>query len=216
MKKVIVIIGIIFLLFPFWCFAQSNVTYVGTSKKFIFDSTGEEISSLFVEFNDVIPGNSYNESISLKNSRSNEVKINVYFRGTSNDEFTNNLLSNLSLSVNQNHETVLFDSGSNTIEDINDWHLLGTLYSGGNVDLDFILTVPKELGNEYQDSVGTIDWQLKVEELPIEDTDPIVNTYDSIYLYLSLLLICILIIIILVILLKKKEKDINMVKKNKK
>ena len=44
--------------------------------------------------------------------------------------------------------------------------------SGGVVNLDVILDVPVELDNQYQSQIGYIGWEFKIEEMPIEPTDP--------------------------------------------
>ena len=88
-----------------------------------------------------------------------------------------------------------------------DWVYLGTLYSGGEVNLILNLDIPIELGNEYQDAIGYIDWEFKAEELPIDPDDPKPpQTGDNSNLYLYAMLASVS-GIALVILIPKRKKD---------
>ena len=64
-------------------------------------------------------------------------------------------------------------SPSGTLTADNDgWVLLGTLYSGGEVDLALQLYVPTELDNEFMGRLGIVEWTFKAEELDKEPSDP--------------------------------------------
>ena len=65
----------------------------------------------------------------------------------------------------------MFDAVASETAQLGVWVLLGTLYSGGEVDLEISLDVPITLGNEFQDAIGYLQWEFKVEEFPKEDTD---------------------------------------------
>ena len=91
------------------------------------------------------------------------------------DEESVDFLSQLHLTVaksTENEMAYMFDASADVTDGLTDWVCLGTLYSGGVVNLDVQLEVPVELDNEYMDLVGYLDWQFMVEELPLEPGDP--------------------------------------------
>ncbi len=90
-----------------------------------------------------------------------------------------------------NEMAYMFDATAEQTDGLTDWVLLGTLCSGGEVNLDVTLTVPVTLDSRYGGAVGFLDWQFRVEEFPAEDTDPQPPpTGDDGNLLLALLMIC--------------------------
>ena len=156
--------------------AESQVIYDSNANEFIF-SPGSDHSptDLFKNFKNVMPGDSLTQSITVKNDEDNEVKVNIYLRALGAKEGSEELLSKLNLKVaksSDNRMAYMFDAAANETDGLSEWVLLGTLYSGGEVNLEVTLDVPIELGNEFQDAAGYLEWEFKVEELPIDPDDP--------------------------------------------
>lgn len=156
--------------------ADGKVTYNGQAKQFIFEP-GSEYSptDLFPNFKDVMPGDSLTQKITVKNDVSHNVKVKIYMRSLGAHEESKEFLSQLGLRVRKstdNEMAYMFDATANETAQLTDWVYLGTLYSGGEVNLDVILDVSVELDNEFQSKIGYLDWEFMIEEYPVEDSDP--------------------------------------------
>ena len=194
--------------------AGGNVTYSGGSGKLIF-TPGSEYSptDLFPNFKDVMPGDSITQPIKVKNDASNKVKVKIYMRSLGAHPESNDFLSQLNLKVSksaQNDMAYMFDAAANETAGLTDWVELGTLYSGGVVNLDVELNVPTSLSNEYSDKIGYLDWEFKVEELPISPEDPKppqTGDYNNLWLWVSLMAVSALFIILLIVFTRKKREE---------
>ena len=186
---------------------DGNVTYDGNAKDFIF-APGSEYSptDLFADFKDLMPGDSVSQKITIDNDISKEVKIKIYMRSLGADQQSQEFLSQLSLTVVQDGKTNLFDAPASETAQLTDWVYLGTLYSGGKIDLDVTVSVPITLGNDFQDAVGKLTWEFMVEELLVETTDPR-PTGDNSNIYVAMTVMSVSAAALTVVLALKKKKE---------
>ena len=187
--------------------ADSSVNYQGQAEKFVF-APGSEYSptDLFENFKGVMPGDQLTQKIDVKNAADNNVKVKIYMRALGAEENSVDFLSQMNLTVKQDGDSVLFDAPADQKATLEDWVCLGTFYSGAEVTLDVTLNVPIEMDNDFQNAVGYLDWQFKVEEFPIESSDPQTGDDFNVWLYagVGLAALC-----TLVVLLTKRNKKEN-------
>ena len=212
MKKICISLFCILLVAMNLCvpaFAAGSVTYDGDANKFIFaPGTKDSPSSLFENFQNVMPGDTITEQILIKNDTSNKVKIKVYMRSLGAQEDTDDFLSQMNLTVKQKGESVLFAAPADETAQLTDWVYIGTVYSGGEITLDLSLEVPITMGNDYQDQVGYIDWEFKIEELPISPSDPDApKTGDTSNIFLYVVLMVSSLAALIVLLATKRRKQ---------
>lgn len=148
-----------------------------------------------------MPGDSITQNITVKNDSSYNVKVKLYVRSLGADEDSADFLSKLHLTVakSENNEmSYMFDAAADQTAGMTDWICLGTLYSGGEVNLVLNLDIPLDLGDEYQDAIGKIDWEFKAEEFPVEPDDPRPpQTGDNSYIYLYIMFAALSVMVLL-------------------
>ncbi|MBO5508063.1 MAG: hypothetical protein J6A00_09935 [Bacteroides sp.] len=193
--------------------ADGKVTYSGNAGNFVFEPGSEHsLTDLFPNFKGVMPGDTLTQKITVKNNADNKVKVKIYMRSLGAHEDSMEFLSQLGLKVaksEENEMAYMFDAAANETAQLTDWVCLGTLYSGGEVNLDVTLNVPVELPNEFQNKIGYLDWEFMIEEFPIEEGDPKPpQTGDNSNMGLWFtIMICSLIMMIILLVWRKKDKE---------
>ena len=214
-KKTVLLLAALALTLSFSAtvFAEGTVTYEEGANKFIF-APGSSYSptDLFSDFKGVMPGDSITQQIVIKNDVKNNVKIKLYLKSLGAHDDSKEFLSQMNLKVSQDGTSNLFDAPSDRTAGITEWVYLGTVYSGGEIKLNVTLDVPADIGNEFKNAVGLIDWQFKAEELPIEPTDPkapITGEDSNIEIWLSVCIISLAVIVLSSVLMNKSTKADN-------
>jgi LPXTG-motif cell wall-anchored protein len=191
--------------------ANGSVTYSGNAGDFLFaPGSNHSLTDLFPDFKDVMPGDVLTQQITVKNTASNQVKVKIYIRSKGAQAGSEDFLSQLRLKVatsQQNTMAYMFDAAAHETAQLSEWVCLGTLYSGGVVNLDVTLTVPTSMGNEFQNQVGYLDWEFMIEEFPIEDTDPEPpKTGDRTPVVMMVVLMGVSVVSLLILILMKRKK----------
>lgn len=170
---------------------DASVTYEGGAEKFVFLPD----SDLFSSFKGVMPGDTVTEEIVVKNNLSGNYTVRIYLKAVPHDEKNplqpevaasesiasmSDFLSQLSMTVKQGSK-VLFNAAPSELGGLSDWVLLGNFAKGSKTTLTVELSVPIELGNEYADRVGEVDWVFMAEQIP--NYDPQTGDDSNIALY---------------------------------
>lgn len=191
--------------------ADANVSYSGDAGEFVFAPGSEySLTDLFPNFKDVMPGDSISQKITVRNLASNKVKVKIYMRslGAHADGTSPDFLSQMRLRVEKSDDNTMpymFDAAADESAQPTDWVCLGTLYSGGEVNLDVILDVPVEMDNNYAHREGYLDWEFMIEEFPIEDGDPQTGDDANLILWMGMAAAAVLFVFIWFIRRKKES-----------
>ncbi|MDO4268754.1 MAG: hypothetical protein Q4C73_09785 [Eubacteriales bacterium] len=164
-KKFICILAVLVTGISVTAFAEdAAIRYEGKAHNFVRDADGGELTDLFLNFKNVMPGDTLKQSIVLKNPSSNRFRARISLRslgGTLEQEF----LSQMKLKITAEDSSVLSEAASDQTAGLTDWVVLGTVKPGAETVINVELTVPLEMDNEFQKLTGNIQWEFKVEEL---------------------------------------------------
>lgn len=161
--------------------ADSSITFKGLEEGFEAQPGSEYTETdLFDNFKNVMPGDQLTETITLKNQASDCDYINVYLKALVHDEDGNPLsekvaetetvasmqdfLKQLTMRI-YNGEKLIYNSTPDQAGALADNVFLGKLAKGEALSLKVELDVPIELGNEYANRVGKVDWTFLVEAI---------------------------------------------------
>lgn len=161
-------------------------------------------TDLFDNFKDVMPGDQMSQKVTISNQARDCDYIKLYMRAVVHDEFGNPLtysepfemtdgkdqqgiagqrdetvatmqdfLSQLTMRI-YNGRTLIYWSSPDRAGSLRENVLLGTLRTGEKLDLRVELDVPIELGNEYANRVGEVDWLFTAEAY--DETGKLIQT----------------------------------------
>ena len=188
--------------------ADAAVFYDGDAQEFIF-APGSDYSptDLFDNFKSVMPGDSLTQKITIQNDVSKKVNVKVYLRSIGAKEDSEAFLSQLNLTVTHNDDS-LFSAPANETASLTDWVCLGTYASGAKTDLTLTLDVPITLDTSFEDAVGVLGWEFKVEEIPVEGQP---DTNDDLgilsYLWIGFVAAAVILTGVLLFLYRKRKQE---------
>lgn len=164
------------------------------------------VTDLFDNFKDVMPGDQLLETIEIKNEATDCDYIKVYMRAEVHDEEGNPLtyneafenadgkdqadidgerdesvvtmadfLSQLTMRI-YNGTELIYESTPDKAGALANHVLLGTLNRGDSSTLTVQLIVPIEMGNEYANRVGEVDWVFLTEAFENEKPGGLIQT----------------------------------------
>ena len=158
--------------------ASPSITFKGFSDGFEFEPGSEYTETdLFQSFKGVMPGDVLTENITFKNAATDCDYVNLYMRAVPHGEENalsekvaetetvatmTQFLKQLSMKV-WNGETLIFEASADELGGLQENTLLGTFRTGETATLKVELSVPLELGNEFANRVGEVDWVFHVE-----------------------------------------------------
>ena len=164
--------------------ADSTVTFKGAQEGFEFQPGSEYTATdLFDNFKNVMPGDQLTETIQIKNEAADCDYVKLYMRAVVHDENDNPLsekvaetetvttmqdfLSQLTMRI-YNGDELIYNASPDEAGALANNVLLGTLSKGESLNLRVELDVPIELGDEYANRVGEVDWIFLAECIEYE------------------------------------------------
>ncbi len=158
--------------------ADASINFLG-EKGFEFQPGSKYTATdLFDNFKNVLPGDTVRQTITFTNSARDCDVANLYMRAVTHNEETNPLsekaaetetvatmsefLSKLSMKV-WNGGELIYEASPDQLDGLKNNVYLGSFRTGEKTTLTVELTVPADLGNEYMNRVGEVDWIFHAE-----------------------------------------------------
>lgn len=208
--------------------AESSVTFEGGAEDFVFVGAGSENAytdtDLFLSFKDMMPGDSRQQEITVKNTSRDSDYVKLYLHALLHAPEENDpvlpayeapwdaedqaamdaFLACFHLEVKQGDKT-LFSGKANELDGLESRVLLGVFRRGDKTTLTATLSLPMEAGNEAAYGWGEVDWVFSVEEFDDPDT-PKTGDDSPIGLYVALVVLCAAAIVLVLVRRKKRAE----------
>lgn len=204
-------------------YADGTVTYQGGAEKFVFlPGSSYTDTDLFDGFKGVMPGDTLTQTIEVKNRFLGTGSVRIYLRAVAHDEQENPLssavaasgetvatmsdfLSQLYMEVWQGDKCI-YTGSPDELDGLKNNVLLGTIPRFKSTTLTVKLQVPAELGNEYANRVGEVDWVFTAEELDPQG-NPKTGDTSNLTLWIVVMVVCLAAVAVVAFLILKKKKQ---------
>lgn len=208
--------------------ADSSVTYEGGAEDFVFVGAGSPgaftDSDLFLSFKGMMPGDSRQQQITVKNTSRDSDYVKIYMHAVLHAPEENDpllpayeapwdeadqaamdaFLACFTLEVKQG-DKLIFSGRPNELDGLESRVLLGVFRRGDQSTLTATLSLPIEAGNEAAWRWGEVDWVFSVEEFDDPET-PKTGDDSPLWLYAGLVMLCAA-ALVLVLLRRKKRAE---------
>ena len=204
-------------------YADGIVSYQGGAEKFVFlPGSSYTDTDLFDGFKNVMPGDTLTQTVEVRNRFLSTGSVRIYLRAVAHDEQTNPLseavaasgetvatmsdfLSQLHMEVWQG-DSCIFTGSPDELDGLKNNVLLGTVARFKSTTLTIKLEVPAELGNEYANRVGEVDWVFTAEELDPQG-NPKTGDTSNLTLWIVVMVVCLVAIAVVAFLVLKKKRQ---------
>lgn len=202
---------------------DGNVTYQGGAEKFVFlPGSSYTDTDLFDGFKNVMPGDTLTQTVEVRNRFLGTGSVRIYLRAVAHDEQENPLssavaasgetvatmsdfLSQLYMEVWQGDKCI-YTGSPDELDGLKNNVLLGTIPRFKSTTLTVKLQVPAELGNEYANRVGEVDWVFTAEELDPQG-NPKTGDTSNLTLWIVVMVVCLAAVAVVAFLILKKKKQ---------
>lgn len=186
--------------------AASDVGVVSYQRRYFVFGPGSLHSptDLFPALKGVMPGDKLTQDIKVVHNGSRGVNIRVYMRAVGSENFNKALIDHMDMYVEHRDSNILYDEGDANQD--SKWIKLATLAPGKSTNLTVHLDVDPLMGNEFAEDWGTVVWEFKVEEIPIDTTNAKTSDDSHIALWATLLIVSAAAVVVLLIVKKRKNK----------
>lgn len=149
---------------------NSAVYFEGGADNFVFYPG----TDLFDGFKGAMPGDTFTESVKVKNTATEYDYVKIYLRAEAHSDLNppsetdeavasmNDYLAQLKMRV-YNGDTLIYDASPDQPDGLNSNTLLGEFAPNTGTTLTVELEVPKTLGSEYMHRSGEVDWIFTAE-----------------------------------------------------
>ena len=202
--------------------AGGSVTFKGKTQGFSFDpGSGYSSTDLFGGFKGVMPGDELSETVTVTNKAREFDYVKVYLRARTHSNSSNTMvasdpeygkdavemkdfLSKLPMRV-YNGSKLIFEASPEELDGLSKNVYLGSLEKNENLKLTVELDVPIELGNEYANRVGEVDWVFTVEGFNYSDSPKTGDEFNMV-LMIGIMAVSAVGIVAVIVLLRKRGK----------